>query len=280
MATPFKYEYRDTPIHNLNPASKLILFSAYLFVGQIYLDPKFKLVLLASLLIILRMAKVPVRLYMPIMAIASFATLIGQSYTAITQLDPNLFKVYDRQWVSTVILELTPATFPVIGRTAVTYGALLWLSAYPLQVIPVLLAVAGLLYTTSLSEIVSVLARLRMPFPIIFMTQVGLKFVPEIVENIRLIQRAQSLRGWTSEGKNPIKKITQLKPLLVPLVRGVIQSVDVITMSSKNRAFGLGPVTPMVDFRFKLQDKIVCIGVIVILIVLTYASIAWNVGAL
>jgi energy-coupling factor transport system permease protein len=280
MATPFQYEFHNTAIHRLTPLSKLVLFGAFLIMAGVYLDPRLKIPMLVILLIILAVAKMPFRPYRGILIIASIAVMIGQSYTAVLMVNPDYFKVYDRAWVSTVILELLPPDFPIFGRAAITYGAILYLISFPLQVIPVILTVGGLLHTTSLSEIVSVLSRLRMPFPVIFMTTVALRFVPEIVEKLRLIQRAQSLRGWTMETRNPIKKIALMKPILVPITRGVIRSVDVISMSSKNRAFGLGPVTVMASFEMKTVDYIVTIGISVLTGVGLYAAFAWDFGSL
>jgi energy-coupling factor transport system permease protein len=280
MAAPFQYEFHNTAVHRLTPLSKLVLFGAFLIMAGVYLDPRVKIPMLVILCILLALAKMPFRPYRGILVIASIAVMVGQSYTAVLMVNPDYFKVFDRDWVSIVILELLPPDFPIFGRAAITYGALLYLISFPLQVIPVILTVAGLLHTTSLSEIVSVLSRLRMPFPVIFMTTVALRFVPEIVEKLRLIQRAQSLRGWTMETRNPIKKITRLKPILVPITRSVIRSVDVISMSSKNRAFGLGPVTVMASFEMKTVDYIVTIGISVLTVVGLYAAFAWDFGSL
>jgi energy-coupling factor transport system permease protein len=280
MAAPFQYEFHNTAVHRLTPLSKLVLFGAFLIMAGVYLDPRLKIPMLVILWILLALAKMPFRPYRGILVIASIAVMVGQSYTAVLMVNPDYFKVYDRDWVSIVILELLPPDFPIFGRAAITYGAILYLISFPLQVIPVILTVAGLLHTTSLSEIVSVLSRLRMPFPVIFMTTVALRFVPEIVEKLRLIQRAQSLRGWTMETRNPIKKITRLKPILVPITRSVIRSVDVISMSSKNRAFGLGPVTVMASFEMKTVDYLVTIGISVLTVVGLYAAFAWDFGSL
>lgn len=280
MAVPFQYEYHDTPIHNLNPVSKLVLFGAFLLVGQIFLDPIAKLPILLVLIFILRKAKLPFSLYKGFLIAGCFAVIIGRSYTAIQMVDPELYKVYPRELVSIMILPLTPEGTPILGRTALTVGTLLYWSTAPFAVIPVILAVAGLLHTTSLSEIVSVLSRIKAPFPLIFMITVGLRFIPDIVEKIRLIQKAQTLRGWTSEGRNPIKKVAQLKPVLVPLVRSIITSVDVISMGCKNRAFGLGPVTQLADFSFARRDRIIVVSTGLICVVLIIASIVWNVGSL
>jgi energy-coupling factor transport system permease protein len=280
MAAPFQYEHHDTPVHKLNPVSKLMLFGSFLLISQFYLDPLTKIPMLIILIAILALAKVKFRLYYPFLIAACFAVIVGRSYTAITMVNPELFKVYPRDWAMTMITELTPEGFPVLGRSALTYGTLLYWSTAPFGVIPVILAVAGMLHTTSLTEIVSVLSRLKMPFPIIFISTVALKFVPQIVANIGLIQKAQRLRGWTAEGRNPIKKIAQLRPLLVPLIRSVIRSVDVISMGSKNRAFGLGPVTSLADFTFETRDKVVCITVGAITVFLVVGSILWNFGSL
>jgi len=280
MAAPFQYEYHDTPIHYLNPMSKLLLFGVFLFIGQIFIDPIAKIPVLIVLIVILWLAKLPFGLYKGFLIAGCFAVIVGRSYTAIQMVDPELFKVYPHELVSIMILPLTPAGTPILGRTALTVGTLLYWCSAPFAVIPVILAMAGLLHTTSMSEIVSVLSRIKAPFPLIFMVTVGLRFIPDIVEKIRMIQKAQALRGWTSEGRNPIKKVKQLQPVLVPLVRSVITSVDVISMGSKNRAFGLGPVTQLADFGFTRRDKIVSIGAIVVCVVLIIASVVWKVGSL
>lgn len=276
----FQYEYHDTVIHRLNPLSKLLLFGSFLTLAGIYLDPRTKIPMLILLFAILKLARLSVKPYVGILVIVSLGVMVGQSYTAVLMLDPNYFKTYPHEWVSTVILQLTPAGFPVFGRAAITYGALLYLLSFPLQEIPVILSVAGLLYTTSLSEIVSSLSKLKVPFPVIFVTTVALRFIPEIVDNIRLTMRAQSLRGWTAETRNPFKRVALLRPLLVPLTRNVVRSVDILSMSSKNRAFGLGRVTATTTFAFKRSDYLVSAFAVVLMVLAIYATFAWNIGAL
>jgi energy-coupling factor transporter transmembrane protein EcfT len=82
------------------------------------------------------------------------------------------------------------------------------------------------------------------------------------------------------ETRNPIKKIALLKPILVPITRSVIRSVDIISMSCKNRAFGLGPVTIMASFEMKPIDYVVTVGITVLTVFGLYAAFAWNFGSL
>jgi len=280
MAFAFQYEYRNTPIHKLNPVSKLLLFGFFMIIGAIYLDPKILIPLLGMLVVILWVAKLPFRAYSAVLVLAVIAILIGESYTAVLMVNPAYFKVYSADFVSKVIMELTPPDFPIVGRAAITYGTLLWWLGRALTVVIVILSMAGLLYTTSLSDIVSVLALCRMPFPVIFIVTVALRFVPELTERIRIIQRAQSLRGWTVETRNPIKRILLLKPLLIPLTRYVVRSIDIMTMSSKNRAFGLGKVTPVRSFTFSAVDYIVSIGALLLISICFYLLFTFNFGTL
>jgi energy-coupling factor transporter transmembrane protein EcfT len=236
--------------------------------------------MLVTLGVIVAIAKLNVGTYKGILILAIVAGLLNRAYTAFLITDPDMFRVYSQDWVSTVIAELTGPHFPILGKTAITYGSVLYLISSPLQVTIVILSVAGLLHTTSLGDILSVLSKVRTPFPIIFVATVSLKFVPQIVEEIRLVRRAQSLRGWTLETHNPVKKVLKLRPLLFPVLRSAIKTVDVITMSSQNRAFGTGTVTPMADFSFRDADKWICIAVLLLTIAALCATLTGSFGSL
>ncbi|MDI7246774.1 MAG: energy-coupling factor transporter transmembrane component T [Bacillota bacterium] len=192
------------------------------------------------------------------------------------------FEVYPADWVSVEVLRLTPAGLPIFGETGVTYGVVLYLFLFAscLTVVTVILAVAGLVHTTSLSDIVSILVAMRMPFPVVFVATVALRFIPELTGQIKIIRTAQSLRGWNVETRNPFKRVAMLRPLFVPVVRHVIKSVDVMTMSSKNRGFGLGRVAPVRSFAFSPIDCAVSVGSMCLLIAGLYGLFAFNIGML
>lgn len=274
MSGPFEFVYRETFVHRLNPLSKLLLFGFFMVIGGLYLDPKIKLPLLGCLLVILRKAKLSLRPYKLISVLAVIATVIAESYTAVFMVNPAYFKVYSPEWVSVEVLRLTPPDFPLFGETGITYGVLLYLVASCLTVVTVILAVAGLVHTTSLTDTVSIPAAIRVPFPVVFVSTVGLRFIPELARQINIIRTAQSLRGWNVETRNPLKRVAMLRPLFVPIVRHVIKSIDVMTMSSKNREFGLGRVTPVCSFRFTPADYAVSAGSAALLIAELYGFFA------
>jgi len=278
MSTVFTYEYNDTVIHKLNPLSKLILFGFFMLIGGIYIDPLYKLPMIAVLTGILMLARLPFKNYRAIIVLAAIGIVIGEFFTAITMVNPDYFKVYSKEFTNVQLLQITPPDFPVLGRTAITYGSLLWWVTDPLTIVTVILSVAGLLHTTALSHIVSVMSRAKLPFPAIFMVTVALRFVPELVQRIRIVQRAQSLRGWTAETRNPFKRIALVRPLLIPVTRYVMQSIDMMTMSSANRGFGIGPVTPTTSFDFTPLDRWISVGSVLLAVVAIYLTFAYDVG--
>ena len=77
MAAPLQYEYHDTPIHNLNPATKLLLFGGFLLIGQIYLDPIAKLPIILLLLFIRWKTRLPFSLYKGFLIAGVFIVLIA-----------------------------------------------------------------------------------------------------------------------------------------------------------------------------------------------------------
>jgi len=193
---------------------------------------------------------------------------------------PGYFRVYPSEFVMTELFQITPPDFPVFGRTAVTYGALLWLSAFPLTTATVVLAMAGLVHTTSQSEMVQVLYSAGLPSPAVFVVMVALRFIPEMIRQLESIQVAQRLRGWEISSRNPIKIARGYFPLLVPMLRYIIDSVDRMTISSKNRAFGRRKATGLRDLTFKGSDYLISGITLTAFVVAVYLLFRFQVGNL
>jgi len=278
MATMFEYEPVESTIHSLNPVTKLVIFLSITFLSGFYLDPRYKVPLLILLLIICRMAKLPFKKYSGLLWIAVVAVIITSSFRAIFMIKPGYFQVYPIEFVMTELFQITPLDFPIFGRTAVTYGALLWLSAFPLTTATVVLAMASLVHTTSQSEMVQVMNSARLPSPAVFVIMVSLRFIPEMIRQLESIQIAQRLRGWDVDSRNPIKIAKGYFPLLVPMLRYIVDSVDRMTISSKNRAFGLRRATGLRDLTFSAVDYVLVFGTLTLFIAGLFLLFVFKVG--
>jgi energy-coupling factor transport system permease protein len=154
------------------------------------------------------------------------------------------------------------------------------MSAFPLTTATVVLAMAGLVHTTSQSEMVQVLNSARLPGPAVFVIMVALRFIPEMIRQMETVQKAQQLRGWHVESRNPIKVARGYFPLLVPMLRIVIEAVDRMTISTKNRAFGLRTATGLRNLTFKTQDYLITFLTLALFILALYLLFAFQIGNL
>ncbi len=280
MATMFEYEPLNTGIHRLNPVTKLVMFLSITFLSGFYLDPRLKIPVLIILIVICSLAKLPFRKYAGLLWVSLLAVLFTSSFRGIFMIKPGYFKAYPIDFVMTELFQITPPDFPIFGRTAVTYGALLWMSAFPLTTATVVLAMAALVHTTSQSEMIQVLNSARLPQPAVFVIMVALRFIPEMIRQLETIQTAQRLRGWHIESRNPIKIARGYFPLLIPTLRYIVASVDRMTISTKNRAFGLRPATGLRDLTFRGIDHSLIVIILGIFFIGLYMLFAHHIGNL
>ncbi len=280
MSVMFEFEAANTPIHRLNPVAKMALFFSITVLAGFYMDIRYKLPLLLVLIVLCFIAKLPFKRYAGLILVATLAVLITSSYRSIFMTNPDYFKGIPHEFAMTQLFQITPEGTPILGRTAVTFGSLMWMVSLPISAITVGLAMATLMHTTSQSEITQTLSASHLPATVVFIIMVALRFIPEMIRQLQTIQTAQRLRGWNVKSHNPIKIVKGYMPLMVPIGRYIVESVDRMTISSKNRAFGLRRSTGLVDFSLRPRDKFVLIITLVIFATCTYLLFALNMGAL
>ncbi|MGE5123273.1 MAG: ATP-binding cassette domain-containing protein [Acidobacteriaceae bacterium] len=276
----FTYQDLKTPIHKLNALTKwCILITLTLLCGFI-LDPVYKIPLGIIIIIYAILVKLNFRAYRNLILLVFFSLLLANLLSSFFIVNENMFKVYDKAWVATVVFQLTNASFPIFGEMALTYGGILWLLQGALTGVFVVILLAAHIQSTSLNETVQALSALKAPFPIIYITMVALRFTPELAAQFTLVHRAQTLRGWRVNTRNPIKIIRLYAPLMLPVVRYVIKSIDITTMSTQNRAFGLGPVTNVIASELSAVDKALIIFTWVAFAVMMVLILRFNIGNL
>lgn len=251
----FTYQDLKTPVHRLNALTKFSIMITLTLLAGFIQDPKYKIPLGIIIIIYALVAKLNFRAYMSLILLVLVSLLLANMISLFFIVDENLFKVYDKVWAATTVFQITNETFPIFGRMALTYGGILWLVQGALTGIFVVTLLAAHIHSTSLNETVQALSSLKAPFPVIYIVMVALRFTPELAAQFTLVHRAQTLRGWRVNTRNPIKIIRLYAPLLFPVIRYVIKSIDITTISTQNRAFGLGPVTNVTASKLELKDK-------------------------
>ncbi len=276
----FAYQDLKTPIHRLNALTKWSILITLTLLAGFILDPRYKIPLGIIIIAYAFLAKLNFRAYKGLILLILVSLLLANLLSVFFIVNENMFKVYDKVWASTTVFQITNASFPIFGRMALTYGGILWLLQGALTGVFVVILLAAHIQSTSLNETVQVLSALKAPFPVIYITMVALRFTPELGAQFTLVHRAQTLRGWRVNTRNPIKIVKLYTPLMFPVIRYVIKSIDITTMSTQNRAFGLGPVTNVTASKLLTVDKALIIFSWAAFAVMMVLILKFNIGNL
>jgi len=276
----FQYQEINSPIHKTHAFAKFSILIVVSLLGSFILDPRYKIPLFFLVLIYVWISKLPLKEYKGLLLLVGISLLLASLFSVFFIVDENLFKVIDPEWAGTVIFQITDADFPIFGEAALTNGGVVWLVNRVLSGLIVICLLANHVHTTSLNETVQALSVLKAPFPVIYITMVAMRFTPELAGQFTLVHRAQTLRGWRVNTRNPIKIVRLYAPLLFPVVRHVIKSIDITTMSTQNRAFGLGPVTNMAEGQISTTDKAIMVSTWAIFAVMLVLIFRFNIGNL
>lgn len=147
-------------------------------------------------------------------------------------------------------------------RVTVTFEGLTrgLLVAWPFALL--VLSASFLTMTTSPSELVSGLERLLRPlrflgipsYDVAIMVSVALRFVPTILEEIRLIREAQTARCANFSTGSILKRARNLVALLVPLLTNAFRRADELTTAMEGRGYSGGPRTTMRELHLSTRD--------------------------
>jgi energy-coupling factor transport system permease protein len=274
----FQYQPYDTPVHRLHPILKVAFLGMFSLLLGFLADPLWKIPTMLLVFAIAWIAKLPFREYWKLLVFISLMMLVATGYQSLFLVNPDYFKVYPKELISRVLLNVTPPGFPVLGHTALTVGSLIWLARLPLTAVTGALLLATFIHSTTLNDVLQVMSELRVPFPGIYIAMVAFRITPDLAKQMSIIQTAQKLRGWSPETRNPIKRIRLVAPLLIPLARYTLKCVDVITLSVQNRGFGAGPVTGMRPLSLKPVDKLALVAGAAIFVVMMFGIFRLNWG--
>jgi len=106
----------------------------------------------------------------------------------------------------------------------------------------IILATSGLLFmfTTSVSRFISSLEKMRLPFPLIFVLTVAIRFFPQCLREMEMIRdnaRSRGVWGW----QLILHPYRSCRALLFPLLVRSLKKADALALAATIRGFG-GPV--------------------------------------
>lgn len=215
----------DSPVHKLDPRTKIIL--TFLFIVVIFFVDSFLSYgyIMAFMLITLFLSRIPPKYVLkglrPLLFIILLTLFINVFFT------PGE-RVLVRGWFFTVTWEgLRQGVFMALRLIFLVTGtSLLTLTTSPIAL------------TDGIELLLNPLKVIKFPaHELAMMMTIALRFIPTLLEETDKIMKAQMARGADFESGNLIQRAKALVPLLVPLFISAFRRADELAMAMEARCY-------------------------------------------
>jgi len=248
----FLYTRPPTPVHRLDPRTKIWALLLLFGLGLVFNHPLYEGAIFAGVLLLAWWSRSMTnvwRLRYILLILMAFSTALWPFFiTGPTE-------VFRWRWVQ---ISLEPLLYGVaMGMRAGIFlvGGLIFLS------------------TTRIEEFTTALIRLKVPYPLAFAISAAFRFLPTFVGAGATIVQAQRARGLDLERGSPWSRMRKFIPLLVPILIYAMRTVNLQAMALEAKGFGRGGKrTSYLELRLRPADYCV----IILLLLLCGAALYWR----
>ena len=243
----------NTPVHRLDPRTKLLLVVVYivaLFLCEWFISYGLMALFLVTAIVLSRIRpKALLRGLKPLLIIILFTALLNLFFTD--------GEVLVHWWIFRITREgLTNAFFLVLRIMLLVMGTfLLTYTTSPIAL------------TDGLESLLSPLKLLHFPVhELAMMMSIALRFIPTLIEETDKIMSAQKARGADFETGNIFRRAKALIPILVPLFVSAFRRADELATAMECRCYHGGKGrTKLKQLHFRTSDVVaLLVGVLVL----------------
>ena len=237
------YVRRNSPIHRLDPRTKLLMMASIVGLSFLFPSPIPQLALLSSIILLSYLARVH-KEFLP-----RFRALSGMVVAAFFLW--SLFyrySLFSGAGSSEVLFSYGPITLDTFG---LFYGL-----SMALRVLVMIGAPLLLLMTTTVSELAGALTKFGVPYKAAFTFGLSMRLVPSLADEMVTIKEAQSARGLELDKGGLISRIKGYIPILIPLMLRAFELSDRMSVAMGLKGFGSGRRTSYRRFELERRDVI------------------------
>lgn len=217
MIAPSLYVDRETPLHRLSARATLALALAASVAAYVFDAPSAVGAVLAAVVVALLSAggwRNLRRMWYVLLALVAIGFVLWPTHAPAG--GPTVVSLWSYQlsmdeFRFALGRSMRIATFLVVGLTVVT--------------------------TTSTEELVNGLRALGFPFAVCFAVGTALRLVPVVSGSIRTVQQAQAARGFEVASKNPLTRLRNYGPLLIPAFVTAFRRIESQSIALESRGF-------------------------------------------
>lgn len=224
-----RYEPNDTPLHHVSPVVKII-YSLLVSILIVILRSPFHLLFLTAVAIVIFLTTRPKPKQVKTISILIFTIAIT------TMISQAIFYYFEPK---TIIFTLVDKTTPVIGR--ITGGIYIYKEGLgyglvqSMRIIAAMFMASAIVVTTHPSDMILALNRLKLPKDLSFIISVSIRFLPQMIDEVKRIILAMRLRGLRLKGI--ISRIFAIKYIIAPLIINSLRRAHSVAIASEIRGF-------------------------------------------
>lgn len=230
MINIFNYIERQSPIHRLTGATKLVCFLLWSFASMVTYDTRILAVLPVAAVILFGVSKIRLK-------DVKFILSVTAVFMVLNNLLVFLFSPMHGCEIYGSVTEL----FRISARYVVTREQLWYhlnLVLKYLAQIPMLLLFVT---TTDPSEFAASLNKIGVNYKIAYSVALALRYIPDIQREYHDISLSQQARGIEmSKKENLLKRLKAASAILIPLILSSMDRIEIISNAMELRGFGKG----------------------------------------
>lgn len=222
------YIEKDSPIHKLTGATKLICFLLWSFAAMLTYDTRLILFMLVFGIIIFKISKMK---FSDISVVVYFILI----FLVINDIAIFIFSPYQ----GVKIYGTRHNMFHMFGSYYMTQEQLFYEANVTLKYFTIMPVALLFLITTNPSEFASSLSRIGVSYKIAYSVAIALRYIPDIQGAFQDISFSQQARGIDMSKKEKFgKRIKNAVSILMPLIFSSIDMIDTISCAMELRGFG------------------------------------------
>ena len=260
------YIKKDSPIHKLTGATKLICFLLWTIAAMITYDTRVLIGLFIAGIIVFKISKIKFEDVSFILYFILFFLLLNALLICV-------FSPYQGVEIYGSRTDL----FHLIGPYTVTKEQLFYELNVILKYFATIPMALLFILTTDPSEFAASLNKIGVSYKVAYTVSIALRYIPDVQRDYKDISFAQQARGIDLSSKEKLsKRIKNSAAILMPLIFSSLERIDKISLAMELRAFGNNKKRTWYNSRKFGKIDYIFIVILLIIVAISIAMVKVN----
>ena len=260
------YIKKDSPIHKLTGATKLICFLLWTIAAMITYDTRVLIGLFIAGIIVFKISKIKFE-------DVSFILYFILFFLLLNALLIFVFSPYQGVEIYGSRTDL----FHLIGPYTVTKEQLFYELNVILKYFATIPMALLFILTTDPSEFAASLNKIGVSYKVAYTVSIALRYIPDVQRDYKDISFAQQARGIDLSSKEKLsKRIKNSAAILIPLIFSSLERIDKISLAMELRAFGNNKKRTWYNSRKFGKIDYIFIVILLIIVAISIAMVKVN----